>query len=239
MPPTFKAMNFSSRQRTTALVSTALITVLIACWVSGAFANQPAADAAADPAAAAPSAPGEAPTAVLADPTKVQIVIATTPPANATVTWGKAKLGRIKPRQPLVLVRDRDSGPLDVVVRAPGYLPVQTRAHTFSDARVFVKLTPISMKSTLLGYRAPLDAGIGMGDGGVPETLTGMPPSLTGPTLAPPGVPAQPGQLPVQPAPQPQPQPQPQAPPALQPAPVQPQPAPAPQPPAAPAPAAP
>lgn len=229
MPPTFKAMTFSPSQRMTALVSTALIAVLIASWVSGAFATPPAADAGAGTPAAPLAADGTAETAVPSDPTKVQLVITTTPPANATVTWGRTRIGRIKPRQPLVLVRPRDSGPLDVVVRAPGYLPVQTRAYTFSDARVFVKLTPLSQKATLLGYRAPLDAGIGMGDGGVPETLDGLPPSLTGPALAPPAGTVQPGPLPAQPQPvvpaAPQAQPQPPAAPPAQP---QPQPAPGP-----------
>lgn len=215
MQPKLKAVWLSPRPRAALIASLVTTIAVVGGWRSGAFANQPAEDAAGAAAGSVP-AEGEGETAVPADPTKVTIVFATVPPANATVTWGKVKLGRIKPRQPLVLTRPRDSGPLDVVVRAPGYLPVQTRAHTFSDLRVHVKLTPLSQKATLLGYRAPLDAGMGLGDGGVPEPLEGMPPSLGGPTLAPAvaGQPAQPqpGPLP-QPAVQPQPTPQP-APPA-------------------------
>jgi hypothetical protein len=63
-----------------------------------------------------------------------------------------------------VVVRPRDSGPLDVIVRAPGYLPVQTRAHTFADSRVTVKLTTPDQKNTLVGYREPLDAGTPLSD---------------------------------------------------------------------------
>jgi hypothetical protein len=40
------------------------------------------------------------------------------------------------------------------VVRAAGFLPVHTRAYTFSDSRVAIKLTPVSEKNTLFGYRA-------------------------------------------------------------------------------------
>jgi hypothetical protein len=89
-----------------------------------------------------------------------RIVFTTVPSVNATVMWGKKLLGRIAPRQSLVVLRPRDSGPLDVIVRAAGYLPVQTRAHTFADTRIVVKLTTPEQKATLVGYRAPIDAGM-------------------------------------------------------------------------------
>jgi hypothetical protein len=68
-----------------------------------------------------------------------------------------------------VVVRPRDSGPLDLMVRAGGYLAVQTRAHTFSDSRVVVKLTRPDKKNELVGYRIPLDGGLPDGaiEGGV------------------------------------------------------------------------
>jgi hypothetical protein len=127
--------------------------------LSNARATPPAEPAAANPGAlatntqSAPAAPAE-PVAETAT-----ITFTTVPPSNATVTWGKAMLGRIAPRQALVIVRPRDSGPLDVIVRAAGYLPVHTRAHTFADTTVSVKLTRPDQKDTLFGYRAPLDAG--------------------------------------------------------------------------------
>jgi hypothetical protein len=52
-----------------------------------------------------------------------------------------------------VLERPRDSGPLDLTIHASGFLPVHTRAYTFTDSRVAVKLTPPSEKNTLFGYR--------------------------------------------------------------------------------------
>jgi hypothetical protein len=71
------------------------------------------------------------------------------------VLWGKKLLGVVAPRKPLVMVRPRDSGPLDVVVRADGFLPVQTRVYTFADSKLGVKLTTLDDKKTLLGYREP------------------------------------------------------------------------------------
>lgn len=93
----------------------------------------------------------------------------TIPPVDASVRWGKTRLGVIAPKRPLVIVRPRDSGPLDVVITAEGFLPVHTRAHTFSDTKVMVKLTPPDQIVTLLGYRVPIDAGVpiaGMGGTG-------------------------------------------------------------------------
>jgi hypothetical protein len=106
-------------------------------------------------------------------PDKVRITFTTVPSQKAMVYWGKKRLGPIAPRQPLVVERPRDSGPLDVVVRSAGYLPVQTRAYTFADSKVAVKLTPPDQKKTLLGYReAPPDAGAppaGGPDAGAPR----------------------------------------------------------------------
>lgn len=145
----------------------------------------PAPAQAAAPAGSSASVP-PSPAPATAVPDTARIVFTTMPPANATVTWGGTRLGRIRPGKPLVVVRPRDSGPLDVIVRAPGYLPVQTRAHTFADTKLLVQLTLPDQKNTLLGYREPLDAGVpDVGDGGVPPALSDMPPSLSDSTLSP------------------------------------------------------
>jgi hypothetical protein len=54
---------------------------------------------------------------------------------------------------------------------------VHTRAYTFTDAKVFVKLTPIEDKKTMFGYREDLpDAGP---EAGVPGMVG--PPALPSP----------------------------------------------------------
>jgi hypothetical protein len=154
----FKLRSFSPRSRM-ALGMLLGLGGAVALGQSGALADPPASP---QPSAAAPSKPAQPQTPAPAAPAasdQAHIIFTTVPAANANVTWGKKLLGRIAPRQPLVVVRPRDSGPLDVVVRAVGFLPVQVRAHTFSDSRVTVKLTPPDQKSTLLGYRLPIDAG--------------------------------------------------------------------------------
>jgi hypothetical protein len=120
---------------------------------------------AGDRDAGAPAA-GDAPPAAAKPPSSTVKIVFTIVPSNkrATVNWGKKRLGVIGPHAPLVVQRPRDSGPLDVVVRAEGCVPVQTRAYTFEDSKVSVKVTPTDQKNTLLGYREELPET----DGGVP-----------------------------------------------------------------------
>ena len=80
------------------------------------------------------------------------------------VFWWKKRLGIIAPHAPLIVTRPRDSGPLDVVVKSDGYVTVQTRAYTFADSKISVKLTKLEEKNTLLGYREELPP-----DGGLAE----------------------------------------------------------------------
>jgi hypothetical protein len=94
----------------------------------------------------------------------VRIIITVLPSTKkAMVFWGKKRLGVIAQHAPLIVQRPRDSGPLDLVVKSDGCLPVQTRAYTFGDSKFAVKLTPAEEKNTLLGYREelpPPDAGV-------------------------------------------------------------------------------
>lgn len=95
----------------------------------------------------------------------VRIVVQTNPPQpKVDVRMGKKLLGQIKgPKKPLIIERARDSGPMDLTIRAPGYLPVHTRAYTFNDNKLWVKLTPVEERKTLFGYREELPP-----DGGAP-----------------------------------------------------------------------
>jgi len=157
----------STRTRVTLLGAAALVSIAAASLAAPARPDgggaPPLPVGVAAPAPAAPVAPPSA---------NVKIVFTVLPSTKkAMVFWGKKKLGPIAPKQPLVIQRPRDSGPLDVIVRADDCVPVQTRAYTFADTKVAVKLTPLTEKNTLLGYRdelPPADAGApGSADGGV------------------------------------------------------------------------
>ncbi len=142
--------------------------------------------AAQTPAPGEPAPAPTAPAAPAARPPRVKILIQTVPPEKAEIRWGGKLLGATKGKnKPFVFERPRDSGPLDLVVRAKGFLPVHTRAHTFSDNKLFVKLTPEDQKHTLFGYRQalPADAGApppgpsgGGADAGAPAPVPIGPP---------------------------------------------------------------
>jgi len=138
------------------------LAVLTVALVAVPFAMR----AAADDAATGDAAAGAPPPAAPKPPSNTVRIVFTVLPSTkkATVTWGKKKLGVIAPHAPLIVQRPRDSGPLDVIVKSDGCVTVQTRAYTFEDSKVSVKLTPNDQKSTLLGYREEQPEG----DGGVP-----------------------------------------------------------------------
>ena len=160
------------RRRTLAFVAAGgLVLAAVAGWAAGQATSAEGKAAASTKAEPANPDGGSPPDQ--AD--VVHILIQTVPPRKAVVRWGKRTLGVIPTPRPLVVVRPRDSGPLDLVIRAAGFLPVHTRAYTFSDSRVAVKLTPPSEKSKLFGYREEPPPAI---DGGVPPE---PPPAMTAP----------------------------------------------------------
>jgi len=69
---------------------------------------------------------------------------------QAHVYWGRKDFGVA----PLEIERPRNSGPLDLVVIAPGYLPYHARAFTDRDDVISVHLYTATEAPQLLGYRA-------------------------------------------------------------------------------------
>ena len=134
----------------TAITVTLVLATSMAGWAAGKQDNSNRKVASAQANGAGKTADGEAPAA---KPDTVHVYIQTVPPRKAQVKWGRKNLGMIPVPRPLVVERPRDSGPMDLAIRATGYLPVHTRAYTFTDSRVAVKLTPPAEKNTLFGYR--------------------------------------------------------------------------------------
>jgi hypothetical protein len=73
------------------------------------------------------------------------------PPKRAHVFWGQKDLGTA----PIEIQRPRGSGPLDLLLRAPGYLTFHTRAFTDRDDKVTIHLVPESEAPRMFGYRGP------------------------------------------------------------------------------------
>jgi hypothetical protein len=114
------------------------------------------------PPATPPSAPSAAAVDAGAAPSpNVKLTFRTFPPRPSVVMWGSKRLGVIDRNAPLVVERPRDSGPVDVIIRSTGFVPVHTRAYTFTDANIDVRITPLEKKDTIYGYKEPIvDAGV-------------------------------------------------------------------------------
>jgi len=144
-------------------------------------------EAAAEKGATAPPSPAEAaqaasgvqvtPSAPVSGaaakplPPNIKIFVRVTPspakggPDKAQVFWGKKKLGDT----PVTLERPRDSGPVDLVVRADGFFPVHTRAYTVKNDVLYVKMTKLEERMKLFGAKQEAEAVPGGSpDGGVP-----------------------------------------------------------------------
>lgn len=138
--------------------------VLASCWLLASSV-----EAKAKPQWSPPIPPGkEAITLTIRSVGKVKTV----------VTWGRRTLGET----PLVLKWPRNSGPVDVVLRAQGHLPVHTRLFTFNDDKVTVKLVDEEGKKTLFGYKrevpapaAAVPAGAGAADAAKPAAGAAVP----------------------------------------------------------------
>jgi hypothetical protein len=120
-------------------------------------APAPAAPQAAAPAAPSPPAPAELePPEPLAprDPADtVTIKLLADARREAHVFWGRKDLGAA----PLDLKRPRGSGPVDLLVVAPGSLPLHTRVFTDRDESLSLRLYSAKEATALVGWK-PADA---------------------------------------------------------------------------------
>src|SRR5262249_5628973 len=97
--------------------------------------------------------------------TTVKILIKVTPAKpKSKIFWGKKLMGE----SPFELVRPRDSGPVDLVIKNDGFLIVHTRAYTYKNDILYVKLTKLADKMKLLGAKQEIPPPEGTPDGGVP-----------------------------------------------------------------------
>lgn len=103
--------------------------------------------------------------------------------AKPVVWWGRQKLGE----PPLTIERPRRSGPMNLVIKANGYLDHHTRLFTDRDDRLSVVLVRPTDAVTMLGYkRKPgmLVPGVSPDAGVPPPAATGAAPAAeTAPTL--------------------------------------------------------
>jgi hypothetical protein len=98
----------------------------------------------------------------------VTIKLLADPARKARVFWGRKDLGLA----PMAVTRPRNSGPLDLIVIAPGALTLHTRVFTDRDDRLALRLYGENEGPALFGYHAepPVAAKPPRGEGAVRPT---------------------------------------------------------------------
>jgi hypothetical protein len=140
--------------------ATTLACALAACGSPG---RPPGLSAPEPPTVSAPAAPelplpDEAPepaAAASATGPQVTIKLLADGGKKAHVFWGRKDLGVA----PLEIQRPRGSGPLDLLIMAPGFLPLHTRAFTDRDDTLSLRLYDEGVSRGLLGFSLPTSPG--------------------------------------------------------------------------------
>jgi hypothetical protein len=136
----------------------AMMTAFVIAAGCGAASRSPtpaAREAQREAARAAPASelplPDEGPEPVAsgsADGPQVTLKLLADANRKAHVFWGRKDLGLA----PLEIRRPRGSGPLDLLVVAPGFLPLHTRVFTDHDETLSVRLYDEEAAGSLLGH---------------------------------------------------------------------------------------
>jgi hypothetical protein len=110
--------------------------------------------AVAPPPAPLPADLEPAPVDDRADGGTVTIKLVADARRQAHVTWGRKDLGVA----PLAIERPRGSAPLDLMIQAPGFLPLHTRVFTDRDDTLSLRLYSEGDAVGLPGYAPPAPA---------------------------------------------------------------------------------
>ena len=89
----------------------------------------------------------------------VTLTLSVSPPVTALVMWGTKQVARVVPGARTVQVqRPRNMGPLDLDIRAEGFLPYHTRLYSDRNDKVSVRLVRPGEAPSLLGFRSSVAA---------------------------------------------------------------------------------
>lgn len=89
----------------------------------------------------------------------VTLKLSVTPPVKAQVTWGGKQMARLAPgAMDAELTRPRGSGPLDLEIKAEGFMPYHTRLYADRNDKISVRLYRVEEAPGLLGYKRSASA---------------------------------------------------------------------------------
>jgi hypothetical protein len=148
------------------------IALVVSCGSRAPAPSPPprAAAPVAEPTAPEPPLPDEGPEPLAVTPGGPEVTLKFLADAarKAHVFWGRKDLGQA----PLEIRRPRGSGPLDLLIVAPGFLPLHTRAFTDRDEILPLRLYDEAAARGLLGH----PVGSPSGDTGKDGDRTSAPP---------------------------------------------------------------
>ncbi len=88
----------------------------------------------------------------------VTLKLSIAPPVKALVTWGAKTVARVAPgNMDADIQRPRGSGPLDLEIKADGFLPYHTRLYADRNDKVSVRLCRNEDAPGLFGYKRSVE----------------------------------------------------------------------------------
>jgi hypothetical protein len=88
----------------------------------------------------------------------VTLRLSVTPQVKALVTWGAKQVGRLAPgTMDTEISRPRGSGPVDLEIKAEGFMPYHTRLYADRSDKVGVRLYRVEEAAGLLGYKRSVE----------------------------------------------------------------------------------
>jgi hypothetical protein len=88
----------------------------------------------------------------------VILKLSISPPVKALITWGAKTVARVAPgNMDAEIQRPRGSGPLDLEIKADGYLPYHTRLYADRNDKLSVRLCRNEDAPGLFGYKRGAD----------------------------------------------------------------------------------
>jgi len=89
----------------------------------------------------------------------VTLKLTVTPQVKAVVLWGAKQMAHLEPgKMDAEITRPRGSGPVDLEIKAEGYMPYHTRLHADRNDKVGVRLYRPEEAPNVFGYKRSAEA---------------------------------------------------------------------------------
>jgi hypothetical protein len=84
----------------------------------------------------------------------VTLKLSVTPQVKAVVTWGAKQVARLSPgSMDAEISRPRGSGPVDLEIKAEGFMPSHTRLYADRNDKIGVRLYRVEEAPGIFGYK--------------------------------------------------------------------------------------